>query len=394
MNSIKPLHGFRVTVVHSYYRESSISGENLAVDMQISALEAAGADVNLVARSTDTMKNRKLYPVESWLRVATKRDISGTSIPKCESEDHILLVNNLFPNFGLESILQWNGPLVTVMHNFRTFCANGLLLRNGQFCDKCIHGNSIGAVLYGCYKGSRFASIPLAIATRGGAQTNELMTRADQIICQSERAEKQFISAGIDPKKISMVPGFTIEPKAVPLDPTKSDRWTFVGRLSPEKGLLNLVREWPLNVKLDVIGDGEELQSVVVEKPKSVELLGRKPHEDVLDSLGSYLGLVYPGICSEGAYPMVVREALARGLPVIAAEGSSAADLIKAGGGGLVYRPGKGELHSKLQQVELNRSEYSNRATRLYREVLGQDVWTSKISDAFMVALNKRKLGK
>jgi glycosyltransferase involved in cell wall biosynthesis len=379
-----------ITVVHSYYRESSISGENLAVDMQIASLKAAGATVDVVARRTDELSRRRLYAAESWVRVASERDFGGDPLPPCENDNHILLVHNLFPNFGIDSVLGWQGPVVAVMHNFRTFCANGLLLRDGKFCDKCIDGNSIGAIEYGCYKESRIASIPLAITTRGGARRNPLLTRADRIICQSTRAERLFVQSGADPSKISMIPGFTPEPVSAVTDNSKSDRWVFVGRLSPEKGLLNLVRDWPAGVRLNVIGEGEEKASVFKAKPDSVALLGQKTHEEVMGTLGGYRGLVYPGVYSEGAYPMVVREALARGVPVLAAEGSSAADLIQSTDGGLTYRPGESELDAKITQIDLNHEHFSARAFGSFTNILAENVWTTKMRTAFDFACQHR----
>ncbi len=358
--------------------------------MQISALKAAGATVDVVARSTDTLRSRPFYAAESWVRVASEIDFGGARLLPCETDNHILLVHNLFPNFGIDSVLDWQGPVIAAMHNFRAFCANGLLLRDGKFCEKCLGGNSVNAIRHGCYKGSRTASIPLAITTRGGARRNPLLMRADRVICQSTRAETLFVRSGADPSKISMIPGFTPKPLSGAANHSKSDRWVFVGRLSPEKGLLNLVREWPGVVKLDVIGEGEERVNVLNEKPDSVKLLGRKTHEEVMDVLGSYRGLVYPGVCSEGAYPMVVREALARGVPVLASKGSSAADLIQSSKGGLTYRPGESELGFKITQIELNHEHFSEQAFRLYSDLLEESVWVTKMKTAFESACQHR----
>jgi glycosyltransferase involved in cell wall biosynthesis len=187
-----------------------------------------------------------------------------------------------------------------------------------------------------------------------------------------------------------MIPGFTPEPVPAATDNSKSDRWVFVGRLSPEKGLLNLVREWPAGVQLDVIGEGEEKASVFKAKPDSVALLGRKTHEEVMGTLGGYRGLVYPGVCSEGAYPMVVREALARGVPVLAAEGSSAADLIQSTDGGLTYRPGESELDAKIKQIDLNHEHFSVRAFSSFTDILAENVWTTKMKTAFDRACQHR----
>jgi len=73
------LKEMRITVVRSYYRESSISGKNFTVDMQIASLKAAGANVDVVARRTDELSRRRLYGAESWIRVATGRDLEAIS---------------------------------------------------------------------------------------------------------------------------------------------------------------------------------------------------------------------------------------------------------------------------------------------------------------------------
>jgi glycosyltransferase involved in cell wall biosynthesis len=194
------------------------------------------------------------------------------------------------------------------------------------------------------------------------------------------------VQSGTNPTNISMVPGFTPEPRNELFDKSKSDRWIFVGRLTREKGLLDLMKEWPSGAKLDVMGDGEQWDEVLKVRPDSVELLGRASHDEIVGILGSYLGLVFPGVCSEGAYPMVVREALARGVPILAAEGSSAADLIRSGGGGIVYQPGQSELQAKLAEIEFNHAFLSNQARQLFSNELVESLWVRRMQAAFASA--------
>lgn len=369
------LEGYRITVVHSFYRGTSVSGENLAVDLQTAALASAGAQVDLVERSTDALAEQRTYAVQSWLRVATGIDIGGQDLPPCEGPRHILVVHNLFPNFGVRKILEWPGPVLVMIHNYRYLCSNGLLLRNGRECHDCLKGDSWPAIQHACYRDSRMATLPLAIATWGGANRNPLLNRANGIVYQSDRAQRIYEMAGVDPGHTSMIPGFTPNPQVMDENPLPAKGWIFVGRMSPEKGLIPLLQEWPDDVQLDVVGDGPEFEFADAMKPRNARLLGRQEPEWIDANLHAYQGLVYPGTCAEGAHPMVVREAFSHGVPVLAARGSSAADIVTEHGGGQVYSPSTGELAYALGAVQQDHALYSTAALTTFENVFTKKVW-------------------
>ena len=58
----------------------------------------------------------------------------------------------------------WAGcPPVLTLHNYRTYCAAGIPLRENRPCTDCLDQESVLPVLrHGCYRGSRVATLPLA----------------------------------------------------------------------------------------------------------------------------------------------------------------------------------------------------------------------------------------
>jgi hypothetical protein len=83
-------------------------------------------------------------------------------------------------------------PVVQTLHNYRTVCANGLLMRQGAPCEDCIGGSPWQAVLHGCYRESRPASAALArmIATHRRRRTWQ--TKVDRFIALSEFSKSRF----------------------------------------------------------------------------------------------------------------------------------------------------------------------------------------------------------
>lgn len=104
-------------------------------------------------------------------------------------------------------------------------------------------------------------------------------------------------------------------------------RILFVGRLSPVKGVQYLitamkqVHDTIPDARLNIIGDGREREmlealSVQLGIQEYVEFSGKVPHEKVLSLMQQADVFVLPSL-SEG-FPMVIIEALACGLPVVA----------------------------------------------------------------------------
>lgn len=126
----------------------------------------------------------------------------------------------------------------------------------------------------------------------------------------------------------------------------------FVGRLAPEKGLLVLldafaeVRRSRPDAQLTLIGDGPEREQIAAKVAAMglddrVRFTGYLSQDDVAARLSQVDMLVLPSF-AEGV-PVVLMEAMASRLPVIATRIAGVAELVEDGVSGLLVPPGDPE---------------------------------------------------
>lgn len=361
----------RVAVVHSFYSSRQTSGENRVVDLQVAALDRAGFEVRLVAQRTDDRERSRAYPLAAAMTVASGRGPTPLAQLRDFAPDAVF-VHNLFPNFGRTWVQAWDGPLLAFLHNFRPLCPPGTFYRDGGVCLDCLRGRSAApAVRHACYRGSRLATLPLALGTKFG--DDPVLQRADRVVALNETMAGLYREAGVDGSRLSVVPNFLSRP--APAGPGGGP-WLFVGRLTDAKGILPLVRAWPAGVPLLVVGSGPLQHDVEEHAPPGVLLLGEQSGERVSELMRSARGLVFPSRWFEGL-PMVYLEALAAGTPVLAWQPSAVADLVRQEGTGLVVE----DLASDLQAAEENFPTLRAHCRAVFEARYTEEAWMTSIRD-------------
>jgi glycosyltransferase involved in cell wall biosynthesis len=366
----------RVALVHSFYASTSPSGENQAVLDHARALRQAGHTVSTVDAHTDELQGRPLYTARAGLTVATGRGRSPLAALQRIRPD-VVHVHNLFPNFGRSWLRYWRGPLVATLHNYRPLCAAATLYRDGAACTRCPDGDRWAGVRHGCYRGSGLATLPLAVAGRRGATGDPLLLRADRIAVLCSLSRDLYLGAGVPADRVALVPNFVSAPRGSSRAAPDDARWVYVGRLSAEKGVLELLNRWPDGEPLDVIGDGDLLQACRQAAPSSVRFLGGIAREELRRRLPSWTGLVFPSRCFEGA-PLVYLEALAAGLPVLAWAGSSVSQAVQEQGTGLVVQPDL-PLDPVLSHARLTLPALRQRCQQVYEAEYSEEKWLARI---------------
>lgn len=115
-----------------------------------------------------------------------------------------------------------------------------------------------------------------------------------------------------------------------------NDIFLFVGRLSPEKGATVFARAAKIaGVRAVVIGDGAERAAIAAANPDA-EMIGWVQPETVDVWMRQARTLVFPSLWYE-TDGLVVREALARGVPVICGSWTAAAEMLGGGAMGCLW---------------------------------------------------------
>jgi glycosyltransferase involved in cell wall biosynthesis len=123
----------------------------------------------------------------------------------------------------------------------------------------------------------------------------------------------------------------------------------FLGRLSPEKGaLLFADAAARAGAPARFIGDGEEREAIERRWPQ-MKLMKWLPPEQAMAQLNEARALVFPSLWYE-TQGLSVSEALARGVPVIVADGIAARDAVIDGTNGLLFSRGNvSDLAEKIR---------------------------------------------
>ena len=232
------------------------------------------------------------------------------------------------------------------------------------------------------------ATIPLAIASRNQARSNKLISAPKTLITLNQDAAAFFNGLGVA-DDIRVVPNF-VSPQVKPnlSHSVAMDRWLYVGRLTEDKGILELIQQWPRNHKLEVIGTGPlmgKLLELKHEQGLDLTITGRQTREQTVASISTATGLVIPSLWGEGI-PTVALEALACGTPVVASSSIAASGLLTGGGGGATYTPSPSSNVGlrRAMEVIVGRSSRGRRCARAtYDENFGANIWQTSIDSVY-----------
>ena len=344
----------KVLLCHNYYREPG--GEDQVFNDEKRLLEKRGVDVVCFerhSRLTETMRSWKVARSAVW---SSETYEELRALIRHEQPD-VMHCTNIFPLISpaaYDAAHDEGVPVVQSLHNFRSVCANGLLMRDGAACEACIDkAIPWPAVMHGCYRDSRLASAVMA-GSIGWQKTRRSQRDAVSVhVALSEFSRERFIRGGFAADRIVVKPNF-VDP-----DPGAGEGFggyaVFVGRLSSEKGLDVLIEAWrdlPHGLRLKIIGDGPLAESVsrAQDCDPRIEWLGRRSNHEILDLMGDAELLILPSICYENC-PKVILEAYSRGTPVVASRLGAMAEYVRDKQTGLTFETGQAD--DLIQKIDL-----------------------------------------
>lgn len=377
--------------VHNRYIQ--LGGEDTVVSSERLMLENEGHEVSLFEISNDVLISF-LSKVKTALAAnysKNSRNLLAKQLDKVQPD--IVHVHNFFPLLTssiYDACLSASIPVVQTLHNYRPICPGGLLLRDGRICEKCIAHTPYSAVLHGCYRGSRLESFVVARMVDYNHKKKTWYEKVDGFIALTDFAKYKFVEGGFPKEKIYVKPNFTKGTFDGTKKSIKNDLYAlYVGRLSQEKGLDVLLRAWKeISLPIHIVGDGPMLSLVRNSVINSLVVFGRLPSERVSMKMSEANFLVLPSKWYEG-FPMVLVEAFAHGLPVIASKLGGMAEIIDDGVTGLLFEPGNSrDLAEKVLWMQYHPDkckEMSENARRVYLEK-----YTSKKNYKMLMQIYKK----
>ena len=260
----------------------------------------------------------------------------------------VWLVHNVFPAMSpsvYALAAQFGVPVVQYLHNYRMSCVNGYFLNHGSPCTACIDGNFTKAALTGCWHDSRLASGWMGLVLMR-LRALGVFRQVRAWIALSRAQKELHVRMGIPEERIHVLPHFFKRRVNLPAASPGRDV-LFVGRLSREKGVHELLGAWAKSrrdgARLLIVGDGPEREALEGQARRAglsdVEFLGFCKGGE-LDSVWSRAAFsVVPSIWQE-PLGLVVYEAWERGCGVVVSDVGGLADTVDGGINGIKVPPG------------------------------------------------------
>lgn len=390
----------KILIAHNYYASTAPSGEDVVFRDELALLSAGGIEPVCYEKHSDirgmTDKIRAGIAINGSRR--TYRDLRALLTAEQVDVAHF---HNIYPFISPSAYRACRDEGVAVvqtLHNFRMFCANGMLLDKHGVCESCLHDKQFArAVLKGCYRNSRVASLPVAVMQY--RQQRRWAENIDLFIALTEFARDKYIEAGLPAAQIVVKPNFVFQ-QTTPARATQNGA-IFIGRLKYEKGvdiLLDAWRQLP-DVPLHIYGDGPEAAKIVAAQQigdhlPSVRLHGHKSQIECQQALAQLEFLVMTSRWYEG-FPRVIVEAYACGRPVVVPRLGGMAAVVEEGVTGLLYRPGDAnDLVEKVHWLKAHPHELTRmgeNALRIYHARYSPEVNRERLLEIYAQAVELLK---
>lgn len=396
-----------VIVVHNRYSSAQPSGENRVVDQEVELLRAAGHRVELFERRSDDIAARSLLgKVAVPLLVPWNPAVRSELAARLRTErPDVVHIHNVFPLLSpavLAACADADVPAVATLHNYHQICPPGTLQRDGRMCTECVGAAvPLPAVRHGCYRNSRLATVPLAVGL--AVNRRRWWSGVERFFCISQAQRDLLVRSGMPPELLSVKHNFVPDPGACRTG--DGEHVLFLGRLAEAKGLRLLMAAW------DEIAAGGGVGVPLV-------LAGAGPLEDEVTAWAAgrddvrYVGLYDPAQCREAVarsvavvapsmaletFGLVVAEAMAAGVPAVAAGHGAFVELVEDGVTGLLHRPGDPvSLASCIRRIVADPArnrEMGEEARRRYEKGFSPAVGLERLLEEYRSAIAGRSGG-
>lgn len=341
----------KILLVHNHYGSAAPSGENLVFEMERAMLERQGHEVQTFERHSDEIRKQGVRGLMVGALATPWNPFAANAMRKALAQfrPDVIHAHNTFPLLSPAIFPAARGVArILTLHNYRLFCPAAIPMRDGRVCTDCLDRHSVmPALRHGCYRGSRVATLPIAASVALHRKRGTWRRDVEAFVALTEFQKDRMVAAGLPVDKVFVKPNFYAgNPVVVPIAERRK-RVVFVGRLSAEKGVDDLLTAWlnwgPTAPELTLIGDGPLREALVARaaNASNIRFCGQLSGGEAQKEIGLARLLIVPSRWFEG-FPMVLREAFALGTPALVSNLGPLPSLV-AQGQGAVFESGDAE---------------------------------------------------
>ena len=299
----------------------------------------------------------------------------------------------------VEAANEKNVPIIFTAHDVQAICPAITMLDSEKcICELCKKGKYLNCIKKKCVKDSLLKSILAAVEGEYYRIKKVYNKKIDWIVTPSKFYKQKMIEDGMKEDHITAIHNF-IELDKYNLELQDDGYALYIGRLSKEKGILNLIEAFSSieGRKLFVAGDGPEkqrIEEIIKERhlKDRIILLGHINQEEVKQYLSKARFVVVPSIWYENC-PYSVMETLAIGKPVIGANIAGIPELVEDKVNGLLYKyDSVSDLESKMKILYENpelAKEYGKNAKKIAIDNYGKEKYYNQIIDIYNKVLKE-----
>jgi glycosyltransferase involved in cell wall biosynthesis len=310
-----------ILLLHNRYRV--LGGEERAVaDLAWLVREHLGEDVEVLERDSARLSGAEA--ARGLLAGGLDPEEVGAAVRRTGAR--VLHAHNVNPAFGwrgLAAARAAGARVVLHLHNYRLVCSNGVCFTQGEDCTRCQGRRTWPGVRLNCRGGSRAESAVYAVAL--SAWQRRLASCVDHFVVPSAFALRRLreLRAPVG-DAVTVLP--SVQRSFAPSSAVAEGEFVlFAGRVAPEKGVLDAVAAArAAGLPLVVAGDGPALDEV---RARGVEAPGRLEPAALADLRRRAAVAIVPSRYAE-ILPLAALEALAAGLPLVAADAGGLGELV------------------------------------------------------------------
>lgn len=350
----------RILICSNLFPPHSVGGSEVVAYSQGTVLRQLGHEVRVFAGRLDHARQRYRIKVETgefhttWIGIIPE-DLGGSVQPlrnqeigrECarvldEFQPDIVHCHNI-GGLSIEVIAACRErgiPIVMTLHDYWGVCFKNLMIKNDG--SLCMRG---GFDCLGCTE--VLSGVPPLPSPVRNAHILLALRTIDRFISPSHYLAERFIANGLPASRVRVIRN-GIDLNGYERTPRQAGGFTigYIGQLIRHKGVEILLRSLSLvdeDVQVIVVGDGDHaghLKELCRELglDRRVTFAGMIANRDIAKVYEKIDVVVVPSIWPENS-PVVITEAMAGGLPVVASDIGGIPELVEDGVTGFLVRP-------------------------------------------------------